>query len=238
MKQFKSIKPVVKEEKGLIAIVAQEQSRYTKFWTSFSKVCAKMPNVGILWHVGNQLCKARNDAIQNAIKLNADWLWFIDDDHWFEGDIINRLLVHNVDLVGPLYCIRGYPFDPTARTLGDDKYEIINIPESGPPKLIEVGAIGTSGMLIRRKVWETVPYPWFTVGHIHADQMAEDFSFCERVKKAGLKIHLDTATPLDHFMTAAVSIQYTNDKWCVVMDLGQNYKLALPYVIAKEDDES
>lgn len=228
--------------KGLIAIIGQEQSRYTKFWAAFTSLLAVTPNVSLTFHVGNQLAKCRNDAIEKAKEMNVDWLWFIDDDHDFSPDILKRLLSHNVDIVGPAYCLRGYPFDSTARRLPregekESVRKMFSIPDSGPPGLHEVLATGTSGMLIRKSVWTKIDRPWFTVGHLHPELISEDFFFCDLARKNGFKIYLDTSTILEHYAVMKVSHQYINNAWKVVIDGGRNWRLALNYVVKESDEQ-
>lgn len=222
---------------GVIGIVAQEQSRYTKFWAAFTALIKSYPDIDVNFRVGNQLASARAEVIASAKAAKKDWVWFIDDDHDFKPDILIKLLSHNVDIVGPLYCIRGYPFDATARELSDDGTfrTIFNTPASGEPGLKEVLSTGTSGLLIRRKVWETMDRPWFGLGHLDPEQIAEDFFFCDKARQHGFKVYVDTSIPLEHFATMKVSQQYINNKWHIVIDCGRGYRVALNYEIKKSD---
>jgi hypothetical protein len=224
--------------KVMIAIIAQEQSRYTKFWAAFNAVMMTTPNCHITYHVGNQLTKARNDAVEVALAHNCDYLWFIDDDHDFKPDTLRRLLAHGKDIVGPLYCIRGYPFHPTARRLDGTAKAIFNVPASGSPALHQVRGTGTSGMLINTEVFRQIPRPWFVTGHINPEEIAEDFFFCEKAQDYGYSIYLDTSTTLEHFVTMKASIEYMNNAWHIVLDVGEGRKLPLLYNVNETEDQT
>jgi len=223
-----TIKPLRVDPKVLIAIVAHEQSRYTKFWSSLLAVVSSTPNTVVSFHVGNQLAKCRNDAIAKAEELSCDYVWFIDDDHEFPPDILNRLLATGKSIIGPLYCIRGYPFDPTAR-VGDD-HRLFNVTTSGEPGPKAVSATGTSGLLIHRSVWQSMERPWFAVGHNHPELIAEDFFFCEKARAHGHTVWVDTSNILEHFATMKCSFERQADgSWRVIIDAGRNFRVGIPY---------
>lgn len=235
MKEFRSFKPLKPEHgKGAIAIVAPVWSRWTKFWESYSRLLMANTDCDIIFRVGNQLAQARNEAILQAKEKGKDWIFFIDDDHVFDGDIIQRLLAHNVDIVGALYCVRNYPFTLTSRSVKqlDSENGLVNVfdlPASGPPGLHKVMGLGGSGLLIRKKVWNTIPDPWFTVGHGKEDIIAEDFSFCIKAFQHDIDVHLATDVTIPHITAMEVSPHWTGDRWVISLHLGLNKHIHLEY---------
>jgi GT2 family glycosyltransferase len=61
-------------------------------------------------------------------------------------------------------------------------------------ELIEVDAVGTGIMLIRKKVFKELPEPWF----YFKNDFSEDIMFCKEAKKAGYKIYVDTTLSVGH----------------------------------------
>ena len=155
-------------------------------------------NAAISWIRGADIARARNQIVEN---MQGDWLWFLDDDHDFDANIVRRLLQHKADIVAPLVLAKVPPFSPVCyRDIGDP-YKLSDLPTSG---LVEVAATGTAGMLIRRRVFEQMPAPWFVAGQIHKDGVGEDLNFCVNAREAGFKVRVDTGAVLGHLTTTSV----------------------------------
>lgn len=60
---------------------------------------------------------------------------------------------------------------------------------------IQADHIGMGFCLIKREVFETVPYPWFRWWH---EFPSEDFSFCDKVAEYGYEIRVMTDVRLSH----------------------------------------
>jgi glycosyltransferase involved in cell wall biosynthesis len=214
---FKSIRnESIKVDKpiGTIGIVCSDQARYSHFTGSLARMMQQWPQVNLEIRIGLQLTRARNQIVKAA---QGDWIWWLDDDHVFGSDLLEKLLTYNVDIVGPLYIMRQMPPLTTARVIkidenGEKQYGVPNIWQL-PPRLYEVDCIGTSGMLVRRHVWEAMDQPYFKVGHVQPDTISEDLYFCEQAKAKGFKIFLDTSTVMAHIANTVLKPKYEDGQW-------------------------
>jgi len=187
-----------RNQPGTVVVLTGETSRYTQFWLNLLEVGFQIPRGStVRAMVGNDIAESRNQAVEEMV---GEWVWFIDDDHSFRGDIVQRLLDREVDVVAPICYRRQSPFLPTA-TVDDD---FLDVSLYGEDALVEVQQTGSSGMLIRKKVFAALEPPWFEMGHDGRLPVSEDIVFCRRCREAGFPIHVDMAVRLGHITTATV----------------------------------
>lgn len=130
---------------GLMSIMLNNHPKY-----HFSQCVIQGPSVNF----------ARNECVEYAYEKEADDLLFIDDDMMYNLSFAERILKHDVDIVGGIYC---------KRQPGPPKW-LLN-PKPGtkvrPDGLIEVDDIATGFMRIRmhvfRKLYESMPERHFLV---------------------------------------------------------------------------
>jgi hypothetical protein len=122
-------------------------------------------NVSIRFVVSTLVDKARNEAVQHMLAdANNGWLWFLDADMRFDGKLVDLMLSTAfkdcawADIVGAYCQLRGEPFLPTIDT-GTGTWEA-QPSNQGP---LEVIRTGSACVLIKRKVFETLTYPWYGV---------------------------------------------------------------------------
>src|SRR5207249_1876609 len=71
---------------------------------------------------GSLVHRARSIMAAKALEADWDYILFIDGDMKFPADALDRLLKHNVDVVGALCTMRQPPFLPTmAKFTHDDQ---------------------------------------------------------------------------------------------------------------------
>lgn len=200
-KQAVLLKPVdLAPTAGTVVALAGEAGRYTRFSVCMQSLSFHVPpQTAFRWMLGADIAESRNQACG---ELHGDWIWFIDDDHAFQHDIVLQLLARNVDIVQPVCLRRNQPFLPVAAVDGD----YMDIRKYGPDELVEVEHAGSSGMLIRRRVLERLEQPWFELGHREGDgnRVSEDVNFCRKAKEAGFKIHVDMAVRLGHIAPVTI----------------------------------
>ena len=87
----KTVKP------GTVGVISGELSRYSIF---------SMALLGLLsysgelvshfdWLIGSNITGNCNDL---AKRMQGDWLWLLADDHVFKHDLLERLVLHDVEL--------------------------------------------------------------------------------------------------------------------------------------------
>jgi hypothetical protein len=134
------------------------------------------------------------------VRLNkTPYYWFIDDDHQFEPFTLLRLMAHDVPVVVPVTCLKDPPFHPVlykGEQIGPNGYkQFIAIPWQEIEEqvgLMDVFACGRSGLLVKREVFDVVPWPWFRMGQFNPEHAGEDIWFCEKLREANIPIKVDT----------------------------------------------
>ena len=161
----------------------------------------------------------------------GDWLCMIDDDQVFAPDLLHRLLRHladdRVDIVVPLILRRNPPYVPcllvSAPPKGADtrvvelqqkpksvRYFLRQMNLTNQRGLQAVEAAGSGIMLIRRRVFERVPLPWFE----RRGDLGEDFHFCLKARAAGCGVYCDFSAAAGHVAPMAVwPTRQANGRW-------------------------
>lgn len=210
---------------GLIGIIANDAGRFSLFSSCTLKL-QKPANARLEYLIGGDWCGARNDLVRQVIEDEHDWLWFMDDDHAFAPNMLERLLAHNLPLVMPICLQRVFPFAPVQYTSHNGvAYEPINPGDHDEP-LVEVVAGGCAGMLIRREVLLAVDEPWFE----YSDR-SEDIIFCEKARAAGFQLFCDTSIRLGHITTSVVWPAEAEGEWVTGFTIGHELNLFAPWAL-------
>ncbi len=189
-----------------------------EFFKSFLSCINLMPEEGTItiectkWQ---NIVKARNNIVKRLLKEDFTHLFFMDSDMSFPENVLSRLLQHNVDIVGGLYCVKIPPFNTTAfvesNGKGSNWQTLMPKPGDG---LVKVHGIGTGCLLIRRTVLENLDYPyfWYEISPDDPnDMMTEDVSFCIKAVKAGFSVFCDTSIMCGHVGNATVDPEFLGD---------------------------
>lgn len=187
--------------KGTVGVAQGELARYTDFDISLDSLYVP---------VGTTITRVKGPSVsrnRNTLALEyfqGEWLFFVDDDQVLRRDTLLRLLAHNVDIVGALYSTKHPPFIPTVfkDELEPGKlYRHAFWSALGASRgLTPCVAVGTGAMLVRRRVFETIPKPWFHWGQGESD----DVFFCRKAREHGFKIHVDTNAVVGHASTNVI----------------------------------
>lgn len=207
----------------LLAIPTQEMARAAIFYDWVGLI--KVPEGYELLHSrshGQSPARNRNIMIQQAIDLNCDYVFFIDDDCLVPPETLIKLLSHNVDVVSGLYCMRNFPHKPIvfdeALDDGTCRWTQLSGPDEG---LKEIVATGMGCLLVKtevfRKIQEKHKY-WVTLGELEADHWCDDLSFFKRVREAGFQILIDLNCPVGHIAKAVVWPNKIDGVWHITYD--------------------
>lgn len=113
--------------------------------------------IGIVNLEGSMITKQRNDLVDHAKRLEADFIFLIDTDMVIPPDSLTRLLAHNKDVVGATYNKRVPPYE----TLGKLKGPQPTDEELRAGGLREAELLPTGVLLIRMSVFDKIAWPWF-----------------------------------------------------------------------------
>jgi hypothetical protein len=132
---------------------------------------------------GVAVAQGRTDIARDALEWGADWLLFIDADMTFPADGLERLLGHDLDVVGCNY-VRRSSHGFTGFADGEELQ-----PGSG---VRPVESLGLGFSLIRSSVFDHIAKPWFHEQWLDEQtRMGEDVYFFHRVRQAGIVPHVD-----------------------------------------------
>jgi hypothetical protein len=186
--------------------------------------------------------RARNTLTRLFLESDATHMLFIDSDLTFSVDHVRRIMEHDDDVVGGLYCKKQD--GPNAELV----INCCNNPEqidSGPRDgLMTVRYIGTGFMRIARSVFEKMieRYPeiaykedpdhkktawdfWHMGVYDYAKNgypndwapryLSEDWWFCQRCQDLGIKVWADRRIGLKHAGSALFPLRHQEEKLSV-----------------------
>ena len=142
---------------------------------------------------------ARERAADTLIQGGYDALLFIDSDMAVPANMLVKLIEHDKDIVSALAFKRFPPYEPCIFKKCDREGTEFWL--DYPKGLIEIQGVGMACTLIKRKVFESVPKPWF----FPEPKIGEDLAFCIRAKEQGFKIFCDTELICGHCTTEVVT---------------------------------
>lgn len=186
---------------------AYDLARLTAYWSA-----RYVPQGGALHlftSAGTLIADQRENLVKEALKVNADWILFLDTDMRFPKDVFDRLSAHDKPIVAANYSTRGLPAKPVAFTNARcDEYVYTTSDSKG---LEEVYAVGMGVMLIKAEAVRNIPMPWFQIGYAAGtgNFFGEDIHFCHKAAQHGFK------TMIDHDVSKIVkhigTFEYTLD---------------------------
>lgn len=133
--------------------------------------------------------KGRTDGVNHALAFDADFILFIDSDQTFPPDALERLIDHQLPIVGAASVTRRPPIEYTTR---NSKGERINIGEY--EGLVQVATNGFAFCLIDAKVFREIPlHQWFVTAVMPDDHrwISEDESFCFQAAAKNVPVWVD-----------------------------------------------
>jgi len=135
-----------------------------------------------------------------------DTLVMLDADHDHPCDIIERLVVHNVGVVGALCFRRSHPYDPCVFVKVEDGFtnmDISSLPASAG--LVQCTMVGTGAIAIQRWVFTKLQesklvWPWFRLVYNPAfdTQPGEDIYFGLSCYRSGIPHFCDFGLESPH----------------------------------------
>ena len=172
------------------------------------EIRAANPNATTLSSSGFPWDVARNHCALTCMEKGFDYLFFIDQDVIPPKDVLQRLISHQVQIAGGIYRQKFAPhnwciFKAVKTQNGiDDK-----IPVAPTGGLIPVDYIGAGCLLIHRRVFELLPFPWFrwTLTPDNPSGRSEDFYFSDLCRDNGIKIFADTSILCGHVCTTLLT---------------------------------
>jgi GT2 family glycosyltransferase len=148
----------------------------------------------------SSIAAARNDLVREFLRERSwQWMLFVDSDMEPPPDALARLVAHDKDIASAFYfgrqpphAIMAYPVRPMFLE------EFVG--------LQEMQWVGFGCVLLRRRVLETIPDPWFE--HPEAPGKHEDQVFCTKARDAGFRVWLDCDLEAGHVTPVSLGRNY------------------------------
>lgn len=187
---------------------------------------------------------ARNTAclaLAKGIVNDRDTLVMLDADHEHPPDIVERLVKHDVGVVGALYFRRSEPYDAMVFIRGED--DVLHTPAEWDEDagLQPCACVGTGAIAIQAGVFKALMaagfnWPWFRYGY-HEDsrtQPTEDMYFGHICEQAGISHHVDFSLTTPHLAMsridrAAFEAHRNDPQRAVQIDLVDEYEMLERY---------
>lgn len=149
----------------------------------------------VIFQKGCYIHENRKTLVYEAKKHRATHLFFMDSDMVIPGDILNRLMFLDKDVVGAAYNQRGIPLRSTV-TMAEGS-PLMEPSELGKDPF-KCFSVGTGAMLINISVFSRIEKPWFFFEPHDDGDMGEDVWFCRQVKRAGMEVWCDPLPDIKH----------------------------------------
>lgn len=228
---------------GLVAVLTREVGTFKDFLISYRRLLVPTGSGEAVLSNGEKVA-SRNIAAEILLaNPQCDWLWFMDDDHKFPSTVLLRQLApfyaHDFDVLGMLYLTRVAPNEtyPVGGLFTRDRQGALHVRDLAWADMPRIALVferpdltmGTAGLLIRRRVFEKLPAPYFQVGQIRTEKEHEDLYFVIRCQELGLKVGMDVSQCLGH--TARCTLWSERDHagdWHVQLDMDPRLAAARP----------
>lgn len=204
----------MQEIKIAIAIPLTHKFVPIEFFESYVAMLKPFKHVFI--HAGGYqgLDVIRNNLVEGAKKYLCSHILFLDIDHRHNKDTIVKLLSHNLPIVSGLSYMRNEPYEPCLFRGEINNYRTVT--QWAENELIEVDSVGAACLLINMDVFNNIKHPYFQFmknpDPSSQFDIGEDVYFCNKIKKAGYKIFVDTSCGNSHIGTVEVNKEFF-DKW-------------------------
>lgn len=140
---------------------------------------------------------ARNFCVKKLQKMPPEYthIWFVDDDTTPKRpDALKLLLDADKDVISGVYRVMKMDTDGVKKPVNmvavdapDDEYYPV-----GGTGIGKITASGAGCLLIKREVFDKVPFPWFE-DLPWGKTRGQDFVFCKKLAEAGIEMfaHFD-----------------------------------------------
>ena len=149
---------------------------------------------------GYDCARARNEIVKLTISGGYAYVLMVDSDIRVPKDTLSYLLEQPVDI-----CLGCYPQKNNMQKKAElfkrgsaDFTNRFTYPELTEPRILVKGG-GFGCALVKREVFERLPYPWFKyVLYDNGSFLSEDLYFCNMANQNGIEIWADTRVRCGH----------------------------------------
>ena len=130
-------------------------------------------------------------AYQAATDAAATHILWLDSDMRFPANALERLLAHDVDIVGANYPRRGPPGGSSALALDGS----VLVPKATGLEAVKIVGLGLC--LMRTSILPKLSRPWFLTVFENGRFLGEDYFFFRAVREANISVYIDHALSME-----------------------------------------
>lgn len=196
-------------KKILIAVPCMDMvsARFAQSLTTLKKIDECI----VSFIIGSLIYDSRNSLAEYAVKMEADYILWLDSDMTFQPDTLERMMKvldehQDIDILSGLYfSLPSSSVSSTSNATGvNGKLKFENM-DDVPDGLREVAGCGFGGVLMKTDCLFDIAGKEGPVWFSPMVNAGEDCAFCMRARKYGYKIYLDPSIEFGHMGYAAVT---------------------------------
>lgn len=224
--------------KIMVAVPTAGYIRYAPFFDHYNQLIKPDGTLCTFSH-GASPAKGRNMMIETAIENNCTHILFLDDDVAPPPDALQKLIIHDKDIVTGLMLMRNYPHLPLIfdEMFSDGKNKHMFLSE-GISGLVEITNCGLGCVLIKTNVFKVMEKPWITLGELEKDGWCDDISFFNRARLAGFQIYCDLDVRVGHMSQVMLTPNCVDGRWFTVYNTGSLDAIQVPQIVPMVSDKS
>ena len=165
----------------------------TSYW------CNREKDFGVGWtfraDAGGSVSRNKNAMIKLLLEKDFTHFFCMNNDTWTSHNAVNKLLAHDVDIVSGV----APGFSGEFFWMGQLERNVVLKIHKLPDKLTKAARGGGPGMLVKRKVFEKMEFPWFDfIQGNDGQEMSEDYYFSDKAVDMGFEVWIDPNIVLHH----------------------------------------
>lgn len=185
----------------------------------FAQALASLQSVDdtkVMFNVGSLVYMSRETLCVHAVKMEADYMLWLDSDMVFNPDLLQAMMKtmeeNDLDILSGVYYRRASPYTPVIYSKIEfegeacrwEEQKDVPAPDSG---LFEVQGCGFGCVLMKTDVILDVKGK-FSKLFTPIGGTGEDLSFCWRARQCGYKIMCDPSISLGHYGHIVVTREF------------------------------
>jgi len=159
---------------------------------------------GVKFTIGKPVVQARTDLIKTAMRIKPKYVWLLDDDCCPPFDALINMIMADKDIVSGVVWSKSEPPQPQIYKSPNEPAYFKFYEEK--EDVFPIDRAGLSCCLIKSKVFEKMPEPWFAMrwkkqnSEFTQTSAGEDLFFFEKAKEYGFKAYAHKEILCDHLV--------------------------------------
>lgn len=173
------------------------------------------------------IAAVRNGLVDQALCEGCEKIIMMDTDQIYPEDTVMKLVSHDLPVVGTQVHRRYPPYAPLMFRGKIGALQYVSEEEMYSGELVPVDFTGSGCICYDSELFLELDSPWFALKKDkNGKTIGEDIAFCDRIKKAGMPIFVDTSIEIGHLSTITIDKDFF--KYWKIMKLAKEKTDELP----------